>query len=240
MTGFQVEFANLNQMLRNKYSNYYGDTMPLLLLDDNNILFRLYDINFDKITKLIKRTPQAILGIMLKVTIPYEVKFKKLYNNGIIDNEVVISNNLDVLSNIQESLLDYFLIFIDELFKKQEYKIIVNLEQNIIMLQRDDLGSQLVSKCIRQKLREEGILFSSFVLFNYDRFVSLRKRTAFDRSTAIWAWAGEGYNPMKLTPEKFLKFYKKRTNLENHNNDYYLKANIYRLFIDRNFMIEKQ
>ncbi len=99
MTSFQAEFVNLNQDLRDRYSNYYVDTMPLLL-DDNNISFRLYHINFDKITRLIKSTPQAILGITLKVTIPYKVRFKELYNDDIINNVVVISNNLDVLSNI--------------------------------------------------------------------------------------------------------------------------------------------
>ncbi|WP_348735021.1 hypothetical protein [Spiroplasma endosymbiont of Ammophila pubescens] len=99
LTSFQAEFVNLNQDLRDRYSNYYVDTMPLLL-DDNNISFRLYHINFDKITRLIKSTPQAILGITLKVTIPYKVRFKELYNDDIINNVVVISNNLDVLSNI--------------------------------------------------------------------------------------------------------------------------------------------
>ncbi|MFU0252100.1 hypothetical protein [Spiroplasma sp. Moj] len=45
LTGFKAEFVNLNQSLRDRYLNYYVDTMPLLA--DNDISFTLYHINFD-------------------------------------------------------------------------------------------------------------------------------------------------------------------------------------------------
>ncbi|WP_186823459.1 hypothetical protein [Spiroplasma phoeniceum] len=47
----------MNQSLRDRYSNYYVDTMPLFLNEDN-ILFTLYNINFDNIRRLLKDTPQ--------------------------------------------------------------------------------------------------------------------------------------------------------------------------------------
>ncbi|QCO24016.1 hypothetical protein SRED_002496 [Spiroplasma melliferum] len=53
LVGFQAEFNNLNQHLQDRYSNYYVDTMPLFL-GENDISFDLYSINFDKIAKLFR------------------------------------------------------------------------------------------------------------------------------------------------------------------------------------------
>jgi len=53
LTGFKAEFANLNQSLQNRYSNYYVDTMPLLL-KEHDILFTLYNVKFDNLAKLFK------------------------------------------------------------------------------------------------------------------------------------------------------------------------------------------
>ncbi|QCO23944.1 hypothetical protein [Spiroplasma melliferum] len=130
LVGFKAEFNNLNQHLRDRYSNYYVDTMPLFL-GENNISFDLYNINFDKIAKLVQDTPQAVLGITVQVNIPYEVRFKELLpvpDN--INNVIVINNNLDVLSKIQDDLIKYFTIFLNNIFKKQDFKIIVPINKD--------------------------------------------------------------------------------------------------------------
>nr|WP_233485653.1 hypothetical protein [Spiroplasma sp. ChiS] len=62
LVGFKAEFNNLNQDLQDRYSNYYVDTMPLFL-GENDISFTLYNINFENIAKLLEDTPQAVLGI---------------------------------------------------------------------------------------------------------------------------------------------------------------------------------
>lgn len=74
-TGFKAEFVNLNQDLRYYYSNYYVYTMPLLL-PGGDILFTLYNINFNNITNLLKDAPQEVLGITVRINIAYEVRFK--------------------------------------------------------------------------------------------------------------------------------------------------------------------
>ncbi len=75
LTGFKAEFANLNQSLRDRYSNYYVDTMTLLLAEDY-ISFTLHNINFNNLARLVKDTPQHVLGITVRVNIDYEIKFK--------------------------------------------------------------------------------------------------------------------------------------------------------------------
>ncbi|WP_374941058.1 hypothetical protein [Spiroplasma citri] len=72
----------MNQHLQNRYSNYYLDTMPLFL-GENDISFDLYNINFNKIAKLVQDTPQAVLGITVQVNIPYEVYFKGMPSQDI-------------------------------------------------------------------------------------------------------------------------------------------------------------
>ncbi|MFU0252336.1 hypothetical protein [Spiroplasma sp. Moj] len=92
LTGFKAEFVNLNHSLRDRYSNYYVDTMPLLLAD-NNISFTLYNINFVNIAKLLKGTSEAVLGVTVQVNIDYEVRFKGMQARNSIESVVVITNN---------------------------------------------------------------------------------------------------------------------------------------------------
>jgi len=99
LTGFKAEFDNLNQSLRDRYSNYYVDAMPLLLAEDD-ISFTLYNINFGNIAKLLEGTPQEVLGITVGVNLGYEIRFKGLQARDNIEVLVVITNDLDVLNKI--------------------------------------------------------------------------------------------------------------------------------------------
>ncbi|WP_348736085.1 hypothetical protein [Spiroplasma endosymbiont of Ammophila pubescens] len=125
LTGFKVNFANLNQSLRDRYSNYYVDTM-LLFLNEDNILFTLYNINFDSIVRLLKDIPQEALEIRVEVNIGYEVRFKGLQARDEINALVVITNNLDVLGNMQDKIEEYFISFVNNIFQKENWKIVVN------------------------------------------------------------------------------------------------------------------
>ncbi|WP_342256533.1 hypothetical protein [Spiroplasma endosymbiont of Poecilobothrus nobilitatus] len=120
--GFKAEFDNLNQSLRDRYSNYYVDTIPLFLMEDD-ISFTLYNINFYNIAKLLEVTSEVVLGITVRVDIYYEVRFKGLQARDNIETIVVITNDLDALSNIQDKLEAYFIKFIDEIFKGRIKKI---------------------------------------------------------------------------------------------------------------------
>ncbi|WP_425379454.1 lipoprotein [Spiroplasma endosymbiont of Stenodema calcarata] len=68
-TGFETEFNNLNYEIKNEYSNYYINTMPLSL-DSNDISFTLQNINFDNLALILSKTLDIyriylILGIFL-------------------------------------------------------------------------------------------------------------------------------------------------------------------------------
>ncbi|GAA6238031.1 MAG: hypothetical protein SPLM_01540 [Spiroplasma phoeniceum] len=152
LTGFKVEFANLNQSLRDRYSNYYVDTMPLFL-DEDNILFTLYNINFDNIWRLLKDTPQEVLGITVQVNIDYEVRFKGLPARDKINALVVITNDLDVLSKLQDNIEKYFTMFVNKVLKDQKFQIRVR------KYSYEWHPSKIIWLIVRETLKNENILF---------------------------------------------------------------------------------
>ncbi|RUO86707.1 hypothetical protein D9R21_01500 [Spiroplasma endosymbiont of Megaselia nigra] len=222
LTGFKAEFVNLNQSLLDRYSNYYVDTMPLLLAD-NDISFTLYNINFVNIAKLLKGTSEAVLGVTVQVNIPYEVRFKEMQARDSIEPVVVITNNLEILRNIQDKLEEYFLSFIDNIFKPLDYKIICTED----LFFNDINPDFLVWSFIKEKLKKEEIKFydnvHSTLLNNANnKFFDITSRLY--ESDSVLAWAGEGYPEKKLTVENFLKFYKKNMRTD---GDYYIRAILY-------------
>lgn len=201
LTGFKVEFANLNQSLRYRYSNYYVDTMPLFL-DEDNILFTLYNINFDNIGRLLKDTPQEVLGITVQVNIDYEVRFKGLPARDKINALVVITNDLDVLSKLQDNIEEYFTMFVNKVLKDQKFQIRVrkySYEWN---------PSKIIWLIVREALKNENILFFGSNLSDYKNSFFMNLDSMSFKKDSVLAWAGKGYDPMKLTPENLLNFYK--------------------------------
>ncbi|GAA6238339.1 MAG: hypothetical protein SPLM_04600 [Spiroplasma phoeniceum] len=196
LTGFKAEFVNLNQSLRDRYSNYYVDTMPLLLAD-NDISFTLYNINFVNIAKLLKDTSEAVLGVTVQVNIPYEVRFKGMQARDSIEPVVVITNNLEILRNIQDKLEEYFLSFIDNIFKPLDYKIICTED-----LFFNDINPDFLVWSIKEKLKKEEIKFydnvrSTLTTNVNNKFFDITSHLY--ESNSVLAWAEEGYPEKKLT-----------------------------------------
>ncbi|ELL44555.1 hypothetical protein [Spiroplasma melliferum] len=218
LVGFQAEFDNFNQQLANKYSNYYVNTMPLFL-GENDISFDLYNINFENIAKLLADTPQAVLGITVQVNITYEVRFKELQQFNYINRLVIICNDVEALSGIQNNLENYFITFINDLFKKENYQIIIeNRSYNKVY-------TSVIWPMITEELTTRGILFRGSANWNsFDSSFTLSRIV--EKSDSVLAWAGEGYRPDKLTSEKFLQFYKKNYFSTDTLSDYYVKYNV--------------
>ncbi|WP_101519212.1 hypothetical protein [Spiroplasma melliferum] len=222
LVGFKAEFNNLNQDLQDRYSNYYVDTMPLFL-GENDISFTLYNINFENIAKLLEDTPQAVLGIRVQVNIAYEVRFKELSPvQDNINKNVVIGNNIDILHNIIKQLAEYFSIFIDNILKKLDYNIIITEFSNYVDLPLVSVFRSL----IEQKVKEKKIMFYWVNRFNnisgimHDIF---KENKYFYKDDSVLKWAKEGYNPNKLTKENFLKFYKQKYSFK-EIGDYYVRG----------------
>ncbi|KAI92676.1 hypothetical protein [Spiroplasma melliferum] len=216
LVGFKAEFDNLNQSLLERYSNYYFDSMPLLLAK-NNISFTLYNINFDKIAKLVEDTPQEIMGIRMNLKIAYEIRFKKLPSSDVTDYVGIISNNFDYLSNIQDNIEKYFTDFVNHVFKKQNYQII--LPQYRYFWKED-----LITDIIKEALKNKNILFNGSLGARLKNGFGFSDGHQFQKHESVLKWAGEGYHPSKLTQENFSKFYKE-TYISNHikeYKDYYL------------------
>ncbi|WP_400248595.1 hypothetical protein [Spiroplasma sp. ald] len=191
----------MNQSLRYRYSNYYVDTMPLFL-DEDNILFTLYNINFDNIGRLLKDTPQEVLGITVQVNIDYEVRFKGLPARDKINALVVITNDLDVLSKLQDNIEEYFTMFVNKVLKDQKFQIRVrkySYEWN---------PSKIIWLIVREALKNENILFFGSNLSDYKNSFFMNLDSMSFKKDSVLAWAGKGYDPMKLTPENLLNFYK--------------------------------
>ncbi|WP_233485713.1 hypothetical protein [Spiroplasma sp. ChiS] len=202
LIGFKAEFNNLNQHLQNRYSNYYVDTMPLFL-GENDISFNLYNINFDKIAKLLADTPQAVLGITLQVNIAYEVRFKGLPTEDNIQVSITTTNDSEVLNNIQDKVENYFVNFLDTIFKAKNYRIISK---------QFNIKTDIVWPIISKELNDRNISFQHNIQFPLLRTTNLSDIYSFkylDLNSSVLAWGGEGYDPQQLTWQNFLSFYKK-------------------------------
>nr|CAK99727.1 hypothetical lipoprotein transmembrane [Spiroplasma citri] len=156
LIGFKAEFNNLNQHLQNRYSNYYVDTMPLFL-GENDISFNLYNINFDKIAKLLADTAQAVLGITVQVNIAYEVRFKGLPTEDNIQVSITTTNDSEVLNNIQDKVENYFVNFLDTIFKAKNYRIISK---------QFNIKTDIVWPIISKELNDRNISFQH-IIFNF-------------------------------------------------------------------------
>ncbi|KAI92628.1 hypothetical protein [Spiroplasma melliferum] len=234
LVGFKAEFNNLNQHLRDRYSNYYVDTMPLFL-GENDISFDLYNINFDKIAKLLADTPQAVLGITVQVNIPYEVRFKGISSQDNIQVSITTTNDSEVLNNIQDKVENYFVNFLDTIFKVKNYRIIS---------EQSSINKDIVWSIISKELKDRNILFQHHISFTLPRIrdnaSALHKYSYFYKHNSVLTWAGEGYDPQQLTWQNFLSFYKeKMIDFENIQiEDGYYVLNEIGWFIPKNFMIE--
>ncbi|WP_196234378.1 hypothetical protein [Spiroplasma endosymbiont of Megaselia nigra] len=232
LTGFKVEFANLNQSLRDLYSNYYVDTMPLFL-DEDNILFTLYNINFDNTGRLLKDTPQEVLGITVQVNIDYEVRFKGLPARDKINALVVITNDLDVLSKLQDNIEEYFTMFVNKVLKDQKFQI--RVRKYIYEWH----PSKIIWLIVREALKNENILFFGSNLSDYKSTFFMNSDSMSFKKDSVLAWAGKGYDPMKLTPENLLNFYKETYILKKvtEYEDYYVSIEIGTMTVEK-FILE--
>ncbi len=146
---------------------------------------------------------------------------------------VVITNDLVALGNIWDKLEDFFIIFIDNIFKPLDYKFIYTGDEHFSKIN----SFTLVWKFISQELKKNKIKFydaiqsdiltnTYYTLFPID-YVFLRRNLVLE-------WAGEGYPNDKLIVENFLKFYKKDIITD---GDYYIRQ-IIKNFIPRTSTID--
>ncbi|WHQ37254.1 lipoprotein [Spiroplasma sp. SV19] len=231
VTAFRVEFNNLNREIANEYSNFYLNTTPLAL-EANDIVFTLHHINFDNLAKLITVNNNSIMGITINFDIKYQVKFKDFEQDDKINWLVVICNDLEALSGIQKNLENYFLIFVDDLFEKQKYEIIDNLNRDFDTVNKNNT----IWPIITQELTKRGVLFKTSPDWSYLSSTFGLVRTV-GKSDSVLSWAGEGYDSQKLTVENFLKFYKRKYFTATLQDDYYVKAN-FASFYPGSFTIE--
>ncbi|WP_253723452.1 hypothetical protein [Spiroplasma citri] len=205
--------------------------MPLLL-GENDISFDLHNINFDKIAKLLEDTPHAVLGITVQVNTPYEVRFKGL---SVLDNiqvSITTTNDSEVLNNIQDKVENYFVNFLDTIFKVKNYRIIS---------EQSSINKDIVWSIISKELKGRNILFQHHISFTLpmirDNASALHKYSYFYKYNSVLEWVGEGYDPQQLTWQNFLSFYKeKMIDFENIKvEDGYYVLNKIEWFIPKKF-----
>lgn len=126
MTGFKAKFDNFNQSIVNEYSNYYLNTAPFSM-EHKNIIFTLKNINFNNLAKLklISIDPNH-MGIAINAMVVYQVKFKDFETQNSIEVLVMVSNNLEDLTNIQEKIFDNFLYFIDTVMQNKIMNLLLS------------------------------------------------------------------------------------------------------------------
>ncbi|ELL44176.1 hypothetical protein [Spiroplasma melliferum] len=230
---FKKEVNNINSELAITYNNFYRDTekeFPILLSDDN-IKLKVNKINFDKLSKLIAENKENLNAITISFDINYSVKFKEFDQVYESKGLVIASNNLEVLTNVQENIELWFINFINDLLIKQENKIIDRSNQHF----NDINGNNTIWPIIKQELDKKNIITNSQPYFA-DFFNTLNLWSSFYRKNSILTLAGEGYQPDKLTAKNFLEFYKQHKNIISENN-YYVKADI-KYFLPGNLTIE--
>ncbi|WP_425379453.1 hypothetical protein [Spiroplasma endosymbiont of Stenodema calcarata] len=173
------------------------------------------------------------MGITIKFNIKYEVKFKDLQQRDEINGSVIICNDFEALSGIQKDLEKYFKDFVNNLFKKQNYEIvdISNLDFNKVF------ANNTIWVVIREALKEKGILFKSHPGWHNKLYNWTSISKSFSKWASVLSWAGEGYDPEKLTVAKFLEFYKRNYFKASVQKDYYVKG-IYDSFQADGFTIE--
>ncbi|WP_342256577.1 hypothetical protein [Spiroplasma endosymbiont of Poecilobothrus nobilitatus] len=231
---FKKEINNINSELVITYDNFYRKIekeFPILLSDDS-IRLKVNKINFNNISKLIDNNEENLNAIKINFDINYSVKFKEFDQVYESNGLVIASNNLEVLTNVQEKVESWFINFIHDLFIKQENKITDNSNQHF----NDINTNSTIWPIIKQELDKKNIITNSQPYFS-QFFDTLNLWSRFYKPDSILTLVGEGYQPDKLTAENFLKLYKEHNKTILSENKYYLKADI-RYFLPSNLTIE--
>ncbi|AXF95632.1 hypothetical protein [Spiroplasma phoeniceum] len=97
----------------------------------------------------------------MQVNIDYEVTFKGLPARDKINALVVITNDLDVLSNLQDNIEEYFTMFVNKVLKNQKFQIRVR------KYSYEWYPSRIIWSIVREALKNENILFFGSNLSDY-------------------------------------------------------------------------
>ncbi|WP_424527401.1 hypothetical protein [Spiroplasma endosymbiont of Glossina fuscipes fuscipes] len=249
-TSFMATLNNVSQQIINDYSNYYIDTKPIDLFEDS---FK-YNLNFIDTEELAKvsnnSTVKDTKAARLDFSFNFKVNFKNLSTTSNYFIQYVITDNpkimKDVLNGIVQKLSKVIVnFFINEgtfqIDKTDGFKSIydnfnINYTQGFA-----DLDSIIFNK-LKTAIEQDPDLKNLVESIKYNSSISLLTLLTsainnttngvdvVNEKTASYVWTGMGYQPDKITPENFVKFYRSLVNIfntgDNNLNLAYFNVNL--------------
>lgn len=232
---FKKEINNINKEIIDIYSNFYNNQekeLPISLLD-NDIEIIINKTNFNNISKLftINNKEKNINAFEINLNINYSIKFKEFDQIFESTAFIAVTDNINILNNIQKNVELWFINFVQNLFSNNNNRIIDTSESNF-----NNINSNTIWQIIKKELNKRNIITNHQPYFS-DFFNTLNLWSKFNKYNSILSLTNEGYQSNKLTTNNFLNFYKNINSNIIDKSNYYLKANI-RYFIANNFTIE--
>ncbi|AOX43785.1 hypothetical protein S100390_v1c04420 [Spiroplasma sp. NBRC 100390] len=234
-TSFMATLNNVSQQIINDYSNYYIDTKPIDLSEDS---FK-YNLNFIDTEELAKLSNNPavknIKAVRLDFSFSFRVNFKNLSTTSNYFIQYVITDDPKTMGDVLNGVVSKISKVIVNFFNKQGtfqidktpgFEEIYN-DFNVNYTQGfADLDNIIFNK-LKTAIEQDPDLKDLVESVKYNSSISLLTllTSAINNSTngvdvvtektASYVWTGMGYQPDKITPENFVKFYRSLVNIFN-------------------------
>ncbi|WHQ36686.1 lipoprotein [Spiroplasma sp. SV19] len=231
--GLKVVFENVNQQIKDEYSNYYINTMPLSF-EETRDKFVLNYINLTKVAEITGTDISNLKTVQLQYSFMLNLDYKKLNQKMPFTISFLISNDIEkigklvngTIAEVTKVLVSYFKDYMNIVIdKNNDFKSIYNNFQVNYVGDVKALDDIFVTK-LGQNIKDDSTIS-----------LKLKQGIAFDDtgnkrlmkvvSSTITAensgqipknldlgnyqpalWAGEGVNPTGLTANNFVKAYR--------------------------------
>ncbi|WP_425379575.1 hypothetical protein [Spiroplasma endosymbiont of Stenodema calcarata] len=227
VNGFMAIFDNINREIRDQYSNYYPNSMPITS-DNNTRKFTLNYVDINKLGTLSNIDTNGLKGVRLDFRLEAKIQFKTLQTRVPFLFQYTITNDANRMQKILDAVTGKISTAIVKFFKTNAGDIIVdknlaykkiydnfdlNYASDHSML--DDIVQNELNTAL-QADEELGHIRENITYSRDEEILTLLNSIINPETNGVtpvipddekYTWVNTGYAPDKLTPENFLEYY---------------------------------
>ncbi|MFX4057051.1 MAG: hypothetical protein EHV01_001785 [Spiroplasma sp. hy2] len=233
--GFLAVFNNINNEIYNDYSNYYPDSKPINLLNDS-LSYELNFIDMVQLQAILDRPGlETVKAVRLDFHFQFEVKFKLLTTTSDYVIQYVITDNPEEMKVVLNGMIQKISKVIVNFFNQEGIFQIDKTPEFATIYQNFDVNytasfanlDNIILEKLQSKIKSDSELQKFVKNIKYNSSITLLSLltsainnttngvNVVRENTASYVWTGKGYQPNKITPENFVKFYRSLVNVFN-------------------------
>ncbi|WP_101519215.1 hypothetical protein [Spiroplasma melliferum] len=233
--GFIAVFNNICNEIYNDYSNYYPDSKPIELLSDS-LNYELTFIDMAQLKTILYRPGlEKVKAVRLDFHFQFKANFKLLSTTSDYVIQYVITDNPEEMKVVLNGMVQKISRVIVNFFNTEGVFQIDKAPEFAKIYQNFDVNytagfanlDKIILEKLQRKIESDSELQKFVKNIKYNSSITLLSllTSAINNTTngvdvvrentASYVWTGKGYQPDKITPENFVKFYRALVNVFN-------------------------